>query len=307
MLKNTKLKISIIGCGRLGLTLAFAISKEKHPEISVVSTSSRSDKSLNNAREILNKYGENILFTKDNFLAASISNCIFICTPDDKIKEVCDEIFNPAFNFNPAEISVFHFSGLKKIDVLNSAKAAGASVACMHPIKSFASVSESIKTLEDTLYGVTYDKSDAKIRNIIKSLADVLKGRTIFVENDKKTLYHISACIASNYLVSLLDIAIETGELLQLNPEIFLSGLINLSQGTLNNIKKLGTKKALTGPIARGDLSTIKEHIESLKKLKRKDLLQTYQILGEKTAKIAFENKWIDDKTYNELSVILNN
>ena len=81
----------------------------------------------------------------------------------------------------------------------------------MHPLKSFASAPEAVKTLENTLYGVTYDKNDIKIKKIIDILIKILKGRTIFVENDKKTLYHACACIASNYLVSLMDFAMDAG------------------------------------------------------------------------------------------------
>ena len=77
---------------------------------------------------------------------------------------------------------------------------------------------------------------------------------------------------------------------------VFLSGLLNLSEGTLLNIKKLGTKKALTGPIARGDISTINEHIEIIKSLKREDIKEFYEVMGKKTAKIAYENTWIIKK-----------
>lgn len=329
MAEDISLKISIIGSGRLGLTLAHAIAKENNPGVSIVSVSSRSDKSLNNAKEILQKSRENILFTKNNLIAANVSNCIFICTPDDEIEKVCQEIFeagNPGNTghfgnsftcsckttsssnfkiFSPETMSVIHFSGSKKIDILNSAKKAGASIACMHPLKSFASALKSAKSLENTLYGVTYEKNDIKIQKIISILSAILKGRTLFVENDKKTLYHASACIASNYLVSLIDFAIETGMEIGLNPEIFLGGIIKLSEGTLGNVKKLGTKRALTGPIARGDLSTIKEHVKVIKSLNKEDIKKAYEIMGEKAAKIALENTWINDKTYNELIKIL--
>ena len=98
-----------------------------------------------------------------------------------------------------------------------------------------------------------------------------------------------------------MDFAVEVGAETGLDPEIFLSGLINLSEGTLVNIKKSGTKKALTGPIARGDISTIREHAERINTLNREDIKELYAFMGKKTAKIALENTWINDKTYNEL------
>ncbi|MHB1335816.1 MAG: Rossmann-like and DUF2520 domain-containing protein [Candidatus Humimicrobiaceae bacterium] len=329
MEKKTALKISIIGSGRLGSTLACAVDNANSQEVSIVSVSSRTEKTLLAAKELLGNSSKKIFFTQNNFLAAKISNCIFICTPDDEIKKTCSEIFKTSEGFNdkeenkvfsgqpeepakgrnnikhPEEMIVFHFSGSKKLDVLDSAGKAGASVACMHPLKSFASACETAKTLENTLYGVTYDKKDINAKKTIDILSKILKGRTIFVENDKKTLYHACACIASNYLVSLMDFATDAGSEVGLDPRVFLSGLINLSEGTLLNVKKLGTKKALTGPIARGDISTINEHIEIIKSLNRNDIKELYEIMGKKTAKIALENTWISDKTYNELVKIL--
>ena len=305
MEKKTKLKISIIGSGRLGSALAYAIENSGSGAAAVVSVSSRTEETLKAAKELLGNASQKIFFSNNNFLAAKISNCIFICAPDDEIENVCSEIFKSGEAFGDEEITVFHFSGSKKIDILDSAKKAGASTACMHPLKSFASAREAANTLQNTLYGVTYEKSDLNAKKTIEILSKILKGRIIFVENDKKTLYHACACIASNYLVSLMDFATDAGSEVGLDPAVFLSGLLNLSEGTLLNIKKLGTKKALTGPIARGDVGTINEHIEILKSLKREDIKDFYEIMGKKTAGIAHENTWINDKTYNELLKIL--
>ena len=93
MEKNAALKISIIGSGRLGSTLAYAIDNENSQEASVVSVSSRTDKTLIAAKELLSNSSKKIFFTHNNLRAAKISNCIFICTPDDEIEKTCHEIF----------------------------------------------------------------------------------------------------------------------------------------------------------------------------------------------------------------------
>ena len=323
--KNTSLKICIIGSGRLGLALAYAIGNTNSQEAYIVSVSSRNNKTLSAAEELLANSPNKIFFTRDNLCAAQKANCIFICTPDDEIEKTCSEIFGAGKSAdskkednifldrekpwiksgniikNPTGMTVIHFSGSKKTNILDSARKAGASVACMHPLKSFASPVEAAKTLENTLFGVTYDKNDIKVKKSIDILLALLKGKAVFVENDKKTLYHACACIASNYLVSLLDFASDAGSEVGLDPNIFLRGLVNLSEGTLLNIKELGTKKALTGPIARGDTHTVSEHIETLKGVNREDIKELYEIMGKKTAKIALENAWITDKTFNEL------
>ena len=197
------LKICIIGAGRLGTSLAYIIIKKNNPQVSVTSIASRSDESLNNAKDIIKNMPDlNILFTKNNLAAAHQANCIFICTPDDEIEKVCRELFEDSKLHEI--LFVMHFSGSKKMDALNSAKKEGASVACMHPLKSFASVAESIKTMENTLYGVTYDKNDSEIKKVVDLLLDLLAGKQIFIENSIKPLYHACACIASN--LSLIHI-----------------------------------------------------------------------------------------------------
>jgi len=326
--KKFSLKICIIGAGRLGTSLAASIVKKNNPLVLLASMASRSDKSLDNARAFLNRQDLNILFTKNNFEGARLANCIFICTPDDEIEKVCRQIFEDSRlaekaggirgrhlsslrRGNDVKISetkkmfVLHFSGSKKTDVLDSARQKGVSITCMHPLKSFASIKESVKTMKNTVYGVTYDRSDVEIKETVDTLLDLLEGRQIFIENNIKPLYHACACIASNYLVNLMNFAVETGQEAGLDPEVFLQGILNLSEGTMENIKKLGAKKALTGPIARGDLGTVREHVENLRNLKNTDLRKAYGFMGIMTAKIAFENSWIDDITYKKMLEIL--
>jgi predicted short-subunit dehydrogenase-like oxidoreductase (DUF2520 family) len=111
--------------------------------------------------------------------------------------------------------------------------------------------------------------------------------------------------VASNYLVTLMDYAVSIHKRIGIKPEDSLKGLISLAEGTVNNIKKMGTKKSLTGPIARGDTGTIKEHMISFRKFFPKDYSDLYKTMGIETSKIAYQNKWIDKSTAGELKKIL--
>jgi predicted short-subunit dehydrogenase-like oxidoreductase (DUF2520 family) len=59
-----------------------------------------------------------------------------------------------------------------------------------------------------------------------------------------------------------------------------------LIEGTLSNIENVGVQKALTGPIARGDIKTIETHIEEIG-FKRPELLALYKMLAFYTIDIA--------------------
>ena len=306
--KTASINICIIGAGRLGTTLGYALSRKELSGIKIKAISSRTDKSLKRAKEFLGENSARILFTKSNTEAAQAAECILICTPDDAIKMVCDEIFNGK-NFKEEKdgyknkYCVFHFSGSKSLDVLDSARRAGAETASIHPLKSFASIDMAVKTLPGTVYGLTY--SGERSERIARKIVKCLEGKIIKVDDDKKPLYHAAACVASNYIVALLNYAVILHKKIGINPEESLEGLLSLSEGTLNNIKKMGTEKSLTGPIARGDTGTIKEHMESLKKFFPDEDIMIYKIMGRETAKIAYRNKWINKKTLEELEGIL--
>jgi predicted short-subunit dehydrogenase-like oxidoreductase (DUF2520 family) len=67
----------------------------------------------------------------------------------------------------------------------------------------------------------------------------------------------------------------------------------------------MGTKKSLTGPIARGDVGTIKEHVTSFNKFFSREEITLYKIMGIETSKIAFQNKWVKESIIEELKEIL--
>lgn len=79
--------------------------------------------------------------------------------------------------------------------------------------------------------------------------------------------------------------------------------LMPLIVGTINNIENIGIPKALTGPIARGDLSTIIKHLNSLEEM-APELMKLYSWLGFYTAQIALQKGTIDNKAMEEFQQI---
>lgn len=303
MKKTTPIRLCIIGAGRLGATMCRAFSEAEGNDIRLAAVSSRTQESLARAKKALGERAAGIFFTKRNSEAALRAECVLICTPDDIIKNVCDEIFQDIESSNTGKYCVVHFSGSKTLDVVKTAEKAGAGTASIHPLKSFASVSEAIKTLRGTVYGITY--SDKRSEDVAEKLVKHLGGEIILIDDKKKPLYHAAACVASNYMVTLLNYAVSIHQKIGIKPEDSLKGLINLSEGTLENIKKMGTKKSLTGPIARGDTGTIKEHMEGFSKLLKEEEKLIYKIMGMETAKIAYQNKWIRSETFNKVKKML--
>ncbi|MFW6130904.1 MAG: Rossmann-like and DUF2520 domain-containing protein [Atribacterota bacterium] len=292
------LKITIVGAGRVGTTIAYSISSSEDPKTQLKCVVSRTKKSLDRAKSIIGK--KDIIYKTETSNILSHSNCILITTPDDLIKEICEKIFTK--RQKQEDVFVINFSGSKSLNVLEAAKQKGANIGCLHPIKSFASIKEAISTLKGTVFGITY--SSQKMKEVLAFMVDLFGGSFIEVENNKKPLYHASACIASNYLVTLLNFAVEVNKKIGIKPDDSVKALMGLIEGTIENVKKMGTKKSLTGPIARGDTGTIKEHLENFNKY-FKEGSKTYKFMGKETAVIAYQNGWIDKKTFEKLTKLL--
>jgi predicted short-subunit dehydrogenase-like oxidoreductase (DUF2520 family) len=302
MKKTTRINLCVIGAGRVGTTVSYTLAEKELPNIKLKAISSRSTESLNRAKKILGSKAAGVIFTRENSKAVSLANCILICTPDDVINSVCSDIFkDKSKDFK--NYYAIHFSGSKSLEVLNSARAAGAEIASIHPLKSFASIEEAIKSLPGTIFGVTYSSTESK--KMAEFLVKSLGGEIIEVENNKKPLYHAAACVASNYLVTLINYAVLIHKKMGIKPEDSLKGLMGLVEGTVSNIKKMGTEKSLTGPIARGDVGTIKEHVKSFNEFFSKEDSALYRMMGIETSKIAHQNKWIKESTVEELKEIL--
>ena len=306
-MKDFKVKnICIVGAGRVGITVGYLLANKNLPGLTVRSITSKSLESLNTAKKILGARSKKILYSQDNAEGARSCNVILICTPDDAIEEACEQIAAIIFSGNNLEedlkesknickndkkIIFIHFSGSKSLNVLKSAEKAGALTASIHPLKSFASIKNAIKTLSGTVFGLT--SSDDFSKKIASYIIKALGGSIIEVEDSKKPLYHAAACVASNYLVSLINYAVKIHEGIGIDADVSLKGLMGLIEGTIDNIKNLGTKKSLTGPIARGDVGTIEEHLENFYKYLVKEDACLYKAMGVETSRLAFENKWI--------------
>jgi predicted short-subunit dehydrogenase-like oxidoreductase (DUF2520 family) len=296
---NTK-KICIIGAGRVGTTFAAAILNTNTPELKLTSICPGSGQSLKRAIKILGEKSARIDFFNNSADCAKTADCILISTPDDIIEKVTAEIVNSDPGLIKGKLFI-HFSGAKSLKVFDAAAKAGGFTAAIHPIKSFASIENSISTLAGTIYGVTYpENKDKAIIEYINFFIASLGGKIIEVDDNKKSMYHAAACVASNYLVSLINYAVKIHESIGIKPEDSLKGLAGLIEGTVANIKNLGTRKALTGPIARGDIGTVKNHMDEFKLFMEKGEDNIYKVMGAETAKIAFGNGWIKKETLEE-------
>ncbi|MCX9154941.1 DUF2520 domain-containing protein [Niveibacterium sp. 24ML] len=171
---------------------------------------------------------------------------------------------------------VFHCSGALASEVLKPLKACGAHIASVHPMKSFATPASAVSHFSGT---VCAQEGDEAALAVLGPLFDAIGGQRITIAKQHKLLYHAGAVMACNQLVALMDGALRCLLAAGVPSEAAWPALRPLIDGTLANIDRAGTRAALSGPIARGDLATVKAECAATSALDH-DLGQAYVTLS---------------------------
>lgn len=282
-------KISIIGAGKLGTTLGHALFKKGFNIISI------SCRSLSSARKSADIIEEGSPLT-DNKKAVKNAEIVVITVPDDRIKDVVNEL-------SPLELNhkfIFHCSGILSSDILKPLKKSGALTASIHPIQSFSTKSRSLHIFKDIYFSVEGNKKAQQLSSrIIKKLG----GHRFSLHPKDKPLYHAACTLVSNYLVVLMELAENLLEKAGVKKEIRNRILLSLVKGTLNNIKKNGIPQSLTGPVSRGDFETLKSHLNCLKSAP--SILRIYQDLAQQALEIAKKENRLHPNKIEEIKALL--
>jgi predicted short-subunit dehydrogenase-like oxidoreductase (DUF2520 family) len=282
------LKLGFIGAGTVGTALAVRLSQSGYPVVAVASRSQAS------AQKLADAVGGCRVFDS-NQAAADNAELIFITTPDDAIAPVAAEI-----KWHPGQ-SVIHCSGADSVDILEPAKKAGAQVGAFHPLQTFASLKQAIDNMPGSTFAL---EAEEPLLTTLKEMAAALGGNVVVLKASDKVLYHTSAVIACNYLVTLVKVASDLWQSFGVPPQKATQALLPLLRGTLHNIETIGIPNCLTGPIARGDIGTINKHLDALEQT-APHLLTTYRELGRQTVPIALAKGKIDQSQAKELESVL--
>jgi predicted short-subunit dehydrogenase-like oxidoreductase (DUF2520 family) len=226
---------------------------------------------------------------------ANAAELVFITTPDDTIASVTSEI-----QWHKGQ-SVVHCSGALSTDILEPAKKSGTQVGSFHPLQTFASVKQAIENIPGSTFAV---ESEEPLLTTLKDVATTLDSHWIELEASEKVVYHAAAVIACNYLVTLVKLATDLWQSFNIPQFQATQTLLPLIRGTIHNIDTVGIPQCLTGPIARGDIETIKKHLNALQKV-APTLLSTYQELGRQTIPIALAKGGINQQQAEGLQIIL--
>lgn len=281
------MRIGFVGAGVVGTALALALSRCGHDVVAVASRTRASAEAL--ARRLPGCAVESKQGVADR------ADLVFLTTPDDAIGAVCAEI-----RWRPGG-RVVHCSGAASTAVLEPARAAGALVGGFHPLQTFASADAALASLPGTTFVV---EAEEPLAAELAGLAAELGGRSMRLRAEDKVLYHAAAAIASNYLVVLVSLASELWAELGTGQAEAVGALMPLLKGTLGNLERVGLPGALTGPIARGDVGTVRRHLDALAE-RSPSVLPAYTLLGREAIRIALAKGTLDGDRAEELAALL--
>jgi predicted short-subunit dehydrogenase-like oxidoreductase (DUF2520 family) len=227
------------------------------------------------------------------------SDIIFITTSDDQIegvvKQLCDEC-----SLKPGQFIV-HTSGALPSTILNPAKAFGCFTYSMHPLQAFADIDKSVSDLPNTYFCI---EGDGEKISILEDILLTCKNAYFKVSPEQKILYHASACMLSNYLVTLIHNSLILMESIQIDNSTAFKAMLPLVNSTVQNVLELGTKGALTGPIVRGDIDTVKKQLEAINS-SSKDQLALYSCMAKETLKLAMLSSLKDKLMIDKLKILI--
>jgi predicted short-subunit dehydrogenase-like oxidoreductase (DUF2520 family) len=223
------------------------------------------------------------------------ADIVLLAVSDDAVASVTASV-----QWRPGCAAV-HCNGAASLDLLRAAADGGAEVGVLHPLQSFANADQAQRLMRGSCFRV--EASNEQLQVHLEEMASAVGGRP-FVLGANPTLYHVSAVLASNYLVALLDLAASLWPEWGATPEDGLRALLPLVRGTIENIDALGIPAALTGPIARGDAGTVERHLAALQALAPR-AVPVYKELGLRTLSVALAKGSIDSKQAHRLQEAL--
>jgi predicted short-subunit dehydrogenase-like oxidoreductase (DUF2520 family) len=283
--------IAVIGAGKVGSALGILLQRQGY---SVTGVASRTFAS---AEKLAEKLGCRAYALPEE--AARAAGLVFITTPDRVIGEVAATI-SAANGFNPGQV-VAHTSGAHSAAVLTGVRETSALAVSIHPLQSFAGVEAAIDNLPGSYFALEGDEAAMAVAG---QVVQDLGGRAFTLAAEAKPLYHAAACIASNYLVSLMHFATGLYGNFGLGRQEAFQALLPLVEGTIKNIGRVGPVAALTGPVARGDGNTLEDHLAAFVSLGSREI-DLYRHLGRYTVDVALEQGSISSQQATELKQIL--
>ena len=289
--------VAVIGAGRLGTALGRALNNAGY-RVEVVVARRRT--SARRAAKLIGKDPDALTVRQLEGLLRSqydrLSRCalMLISTPDDAIASVAEQL---TVLFDSREVEpprqrktssaprvALHTSGALSANVLSPLRYAGFAIGSLHPLVSISDSRTDSDAFRNAFFAI---EGDLLAVRVAKSVVKDLGGQSFQISPGAKALYHAAAVTASGHVVAVFDIALEMLVGCGLSRRRSRQILLPLLESTARNLAARDPAHALTGTFARGDVSTVKRHLASIKSHKLRAAFAAYILLGQRSLLLA--------------------
>ena len=281
-------RIAFVGAGMVGKSLAVALHRAEYRVVAAASRSLASAKELAALVPSCTAY-ETIQE------AADAADFVLITSSDDAIGPIAAGV-----SWRPGQ-GVAHCSGVTSLDVFESAKADGALVGAIHPLQTFSSVEEAQKTLPGITYGI---EGEGEVQAFLRQIAIDLDGNPILLRPKDKPLYHASVVMMGGLLSGYIGHIADIWGNLGIDRSHALKAVLPIAQGIVTTVGAVGIPAAVAGPYVRGDVGTVKKHLDVLQSMAPESLL-VYAHMALAGLPYAIEKGHLPDETANEIRRLL--
>lgn len=246
--------ITLVGAGNLASALGPALKAAGYGIDAVVSRSF--PKSKRRAAALAGKLDARVVALED---LQPVSDIIWLCHTDDALAQTARAL---ARKKGWQGRIVLHSSGALTSDVLTPLHRAGAYTASLHPMMTF--VPGTTPEMEKVPFAVEgHRQAVATAKRIVKAL----KAEVFEIRKEAKVLYHALGSFSSPMIVATLVTAERVGKAAGLSHKQVAKAMTRILLQTIVNYVQRGLSAAFSGPIKRGDLNTVRRHLQELQRV----------------------------------------
>jgi predicted short-subunit dehydrogenase-like oxidoreductase (DUF2520 family) len=265
-----KPRIAFIGAGRVGTALGTAFARAGWQ---VTAVASRDEE----RRRGFQEHVAGARAFADPHAVLDEAELIFLTVPDDAVSGAAQSLQLYSGQ------ALVHTSGALPASVLAPAQAAGTSIGSFHPLVSFAQLDQAVADLRGATVAIEGDES---LLPLLAELAESIGAQPVTLPEGGKSAYHAAAMMAAGGVIGLFDAIAQVAVLAGLDERTAVAVYAPLARQALANAERLGIDQALTGPLLRGDVGTVRGHLEILRAL-APETLPLYVAVARRELEIA--------------------
>jgi predicted short-subunit dehydrogenase-like oxidoreductase (DUF2520 family) len=209
----------------------------------------------------------------------ALASAVLVTVRDAELEGVLRDLLSAPL---AAGAVVLHASGTAEPPALDLVRARSHPAGTFHPLLPLTDPTRAAEQLHRAWIGIDGDEG---ARAMSRELAAAIGARVLEIPPGAKASYHAAAVIASNFPVVLLAMATRVLTSAGVSEDTARGALATLMRAAAENASAAAPSAALTGPVARGDVETVRAHLEAL--ADTPEVLEVYRVLSREAIPLA--------------------